>query len=177
MATTAQTRNIHNLSVELDLHRHCSDKIYHNATVLLRMYRDVKWRLSQSLCEIDDECLGVSGLSLKEALGELLDMDTDLDKLRLTDRLQSLEVSRQITEIIDKALAMLKAYPNGGERYFDIINKTYLLKYNYSESEMLDALNISRSAYYKQKKKAVSVFGVILWGFMIPNLMVDKKET
>jgi hypothetical protein len=177
MAITAQTQNIHNLSAELDLHRYCTENIYRNAGMLLHAYRDVQWRLSQSLYEIEDECLGVSGLSLKEALGELLDMDTDLDKLRLTDRLQSLEFSRQITEVISKSLIMLRDYPNGGEHYYDIINKAYLLKYKYSENEILDALNISRSAYYKQKKKAVSVFGVILWGFTLPSLMVDKKET
>ena len=173
MTTAPQTFNIRNLSAELDLSRHCSDKIYHNAGLLLRMYKNVRWRLSQSFCEIEDECLGVSGLTLKEALGELLAMDTDLDKLRLTDRLQSLELSRQIAEVVDKSLVILKSYPNGGERYFDIINKAYLLDYTYSENEMLDALNVSRSAYYKQKKKTVSVFGVILWGFMLPNLTGD----
>jgi len=166
----AVSRRIEKLSECLDLSRHCNDKIYHNAGKLLRVYKSVRWRLSQSLDEMGDECMAVSSLSLKEALFNLLDLDTDLDKLNLEDRLKSLAVSRQLVEIIDKSLIMLKTYPGSGERCFDIINKCFLLEYPYSENEILENLNISRTTYYKQKKKAVSMLGVILWGFLLPDL-------
>jgi len=47
----------------------------------------------------------------------------------------------------------------------------YLLKYNYSEDEMMEALNISRSTLYREKKRALSLLGVILWGYMLPGIM------
>jgi hypothetical protein len=164
-------QRIQKISECLDLNRHCSDKCYHNAAKLLHLYRGVRWRLEQSLDDIEDECLDAGGRALKETLGDLLDMDTDLDKLNLEDRLNSLTVNHQLIEIIDKSLVMLKKYPYGGEHYYDILNKSFIVAYPYSETEILEALNVSRTTYYNHRKKAISMMGVVLWGFVVPELI------
>ena len=162
--------NISVLSNCLDLKKHCNEKVYHNADRLLRLYKKVNWRLSHSLHEMEEDCQNIGNKHLKQAINELLDMDTEMDSLNLDERLESISVSYQIIEIINRSLVMLKEYPNYGEQYFDIINKMYILGYPCTESEILDDLHIGRTTYYKYKKTAISMLGVILWGFVIPEL-------
>jgi hypothetical protein len=82
-----------------------------------------------------------------------------------------------LVDIVNKALVMLKDYPGKGNRYFEIINKMHILKYRYSEDEMLNFLHISRRSLYREKKEAMNLLGVVLWGFLIPDLMEKIRGT
>jgi len=61
--------------------------------------------------EMNAECFYLNKTNLAEAIGSLLDMNTDLDRLNLESRLKSLEVSKLILEPVNKALVLLRAYP------------------------------------------------------------------
>ena len=158
------------LAKTLDLRKRCNDKYYHNAGRLLKLYKGVAWRLSHSLNEMDEECRCIGNVTLKKAMQELIDMDSDLSRLKLDERMESITVSYQMIQIVDRALAMLKDYPYRGEQYFEIINRVHILDYPYTEQEMLDRLRIGKTTYYKYKKEAVAMLGVVLWGFVIPEL-------
>ncbi|MCX7748262.1 MAG: hypothetical protein N2645_15450 [Clostridia bacterium] len=158
------------LSRELHLKSYKGKNIYHNTKLLLQLYNKVLWRMEYSLNEMNTECFYLNKTNLADAIGSLLDMKTDLDRLNLESRLESLDVSRVILELINKALVLLKSYPDKGERYFDILNKMYIIKCRFSENEMLEYLNIGRTTFYKDKKDAIHMLGVILWGFLIPDL-------
>lgn len=167
---------VKSVSKELDLKCYTGKNIYHNTKLLLQLYSKVLWRIEHSLKEMDTECFYLNKNSLAEAIGSLLDMNTDLDRLNLESRLESLDVSRVILELINKALILLGTYPEKGERCFDILNKMYIINYRYSENEMLEYLNIGRTTFYKEKKEAIHMLGVILWGFIIPDLNEKQGE-
>ena len=99
-----------------------------------------------------------------------------MDKARIESRLQSIEDSKSILELIDRALVLLKNYPNDGEKYYEILSKSYLVFVKYSESEILESMNISRSTFFRDKKKAVTLLGVILWGFVIPDIKKSQVQ-
>ena len=162
--------SLERLTRTLDLKKRCNDKYYHNAGRLLDLYKKVSWRLNQSLAEMEEECMQIGDVSLSQAIQELMQIDSDLDSLKLDERLESIMVSYQMVQIVNRALLMLKAYPDGGEEFFEIINRVYILQIPYSEQEMLDTLHIGRTTYYKRKKEAVAMLGVVLWGFVIPEL-------
>ena len=46
----------------------------------------------------------------------------------------------------------------------------YLGKFQYTEAEMMEELNLERSSYYRRKKEAVIVFGLAIWGGSIDDL-------
>lgn len=60
-------------------------------------------------------------------------------------------------------------YPDCGEVYADILRKCYLSKKTYKESEILTLLEMERSTYYDKKKIAISLFGVVMWGYILPE--------
>lgn len=152
------------------------DSVYQNTKLLLKLYSKVMWRMKNSIMEMNEECFLNSDNNLFNIVDALIDVDPRVDKARIESRLQSIENSKSILVLIDKALILLKNYPKDGERYFEILNKSYLLFYNYNENELLGNLNVSRTTLYREKKKAIMMLGVILWGFVIPDVRKKRIE-
>jgi hypothetical protein len=147
-------------------------EIYHNTKALLKVYNKVIWCLEHSVREMEAECAGLGYDNLYETLSYLASsIDSELDSLRLEERARNLLFTNALVNIVNRALIMLKSYPGKGERYFEIINKMHLLKYRYTEGEMLDCLHMSRRSLYREKREAIDLLGVILWGFLIPDLL------
>ena len=169
-------KTIEDLSKVYNFESLYSDKIYHNTKLLLKLYSKVMWRMSNSIMEMESECYLFSGSNLFDVVDTLIDIDPRVDKIRIENRLQSIEDSKSILELIDRALILLKNYPNDGEKYYEILKKSYLEFVKYSESEILERLNISRSTYFRDKKKAVTLLGIILWGFVIPDIKKSQLK-
>ena len=51
-------------------------------------------------------------------------------------------------EIIDRALLRLRKYPDRGELYYEILTKQFIYRFNSTEKEMLEELNMERSVFY-----------------------------
>lgn len=152
------------------------DKYYHNTSLLLKLYSKVKWRMGNSIIDLDEECNKSYGSSIFETIDMLVDVDPRVNKTRLESRLQSIENSKSILVLIDRALVILKKYPIEGDKYFEILHKRYLDFAQYSESEILESINISRSTYFRDKKKAINLLSVVLWGFVIPDIKKSQVQ-
>lgn len=153
------------------------DKAYHNAKELLKVYSNVVWSLSQNVEELKEEAQEFSNSELINYINCLIDIDTKVNKEHFQNRLRTIAETNCMVELVNRALLKLRSYPKTGERYFDIINKCYLLKYKYSESEILETLDITRATFYREKKRAVTLTGVILWGFVIPEILHDLRKS
>lgn len=147
-----------------------NENVYHNAKELLKLYSKVSWRLTSSVMEMEADAYLRTGSRLYDVVDILVDIDTRINKERIESRLQSIEDSKSILELVDCALYLLKNYPNDGAYYYDILNMSYLVFVKYSESEILEILNVSRSTLYRDKKKATMLLGIILWGFVVPDI-------
>jgi hypothetical protein len=55
------------------------------------------------------------------------------------------------------------------------LSNTYFVKKKYDEHELLEILDISRTTYYRLRKKAICIFGTILWGYVLPEVMKNMK--
>jgi hypothetical protein len=153
-------------------------QIYHNTKELLKVYAKVVWWLEHSVKEMEAECRECGYDNLFDTLSFLASsIDCELDALHLEERTRSMLFTGVLVDIVNKALVMLKDYPGKGNRYFEIINKMHILKYRYSEEEMLNFLHISRRSLYREKKEAMNLLGVVLWGFLIPDLMEKIRGT
>lgn len=148
-----ESRSIEKLGMIYNFGNREKDKIYHNTKLLIKLYSKVLWRMSNSIMEMETECYLSNGSKLFDVINTLIDVDPCVDKLRIESRLQSIEDSKSIIELIDRALILLKNYPDDGEQYYEILNKSYLVFVKYSENEMLESLNISRSTFFREKKK------------------------
>lgn len=148
-----------------------SDKVFHKTKLLLTVYRDVVWhsiRSSEALCE-DVEGIYYS-YELSNALTYLAEFAPDEERTRFEERISTLFETKWMIDLIDKAMYKIYEYYNNGKLYHEILSKTYLVSFKYTESELLEILEIERSTYYDRKKEAVLLFGVALWGYAIPQM-------
>ena len=152
--------------------------VYHNTRLLLDLYSKVLWRVKESLDDLDTECYESDKKHLYDLINSLIDVDTQIDKNRFERRMQSIEESKSLIELVDRVIVKLKTYPENGELYFQILNKIYIVNQNFKpdEEELLEILHISRSTFYREKKKAITLFGVILWGFVLSDVLNTVKK-
>ena len=153
-------------------------RVYHNARLLLELYSKVLWRLGESLDELDAECCETDNKHLFDLIDSLIDVDTQIDKNRFERRMQSIEESKSLIELVDRVMSKLKRYPDNGELYFQILWKVYIANQRIKpdEEELLEILHISRSTFYREKKKAIMLFGTILWGFALSDILNTVKK-
>lgn len=146
------------------------EELFHNTKQLLELYPIVRWRLENKLDDLNAICLEFYNEPLAEAIDALLGINPSMDRMNLKDNLQDMEFSWYILKLVNRALDLLKDYPENGEKYFNLLKMMYIDKKRCTENEILELLNIGRTTLYKDKKKAIRMFGAVLWGFIIPDI-------
>jgi hypothetical protein len=107
---------------------------------------------------------------IDRALEYLKTYSSMVEKSDFERNLRTLFDSRWMVELVDDAMIQVKEFPDNGDQYFEIISKFFLSKFKYCESELLEVLKLERSSYYDRKKEAILVFGLALWGTVIPRI-------
>ena len=83
--------------------------------------------------------------------------------------------SRMLVDVINRALLRLKRYPDRGELYYEILVKQFIHRFNSTEKELLDELNMERSVFYDRKREALFLFSVCLFGYTVPELQEEME--
>jgi hypothetical protein len=156
-----------------DLSKKDNDK-FHKTKLLLMIYRKVVWRMEDALYEVNETAyeFGSTRISnLVDFLSVGLDeYDSIKDKQAIEDRLMNIAESKSMIEIVDKALIKLRSHPDHGEIYFNIIKDSYINQQKLSDNQIIRKYHLSQSTYYRYKKKAIELLGIILWGYILPSL-------
>lgn len=138
------------------------------------IYRKVVWRVEEAICEVNDAAYEFGSkriTNLVDFLSFGLDyFDGIKDKKAIEERLMNIAESKSMIEIVDKALIKLRTHPDNGEIYFNIITSSYINKKKLTDDQIRRKYHISPSTYYRYKKKAINLMGVILWGYILPSL-------
>lgn len=161
---TIAAKSIRKMYEQLNLNQ--SD-IFSKTKLLLGVYRDVVWITLSESARVNEE-LAYYGEELDSALVYLELFAPDTEKQEFESRISALFENKWMVDLIDTAMAKIYDYHNNGRLYHEIISKSYLTAFRYTESELLDLLNMERSTFYDRKKEAVMLLGVSLWGYAIP---------
>ncbi len=154
------------------------DEVYHKSKLLLRIYRDVIWRTQEIMSDTDLQAHDFGSRRIREFADYLsFDFESGIDKQKAEERLMNLEETKLLIGLVDKSLLKLKAYPEHGELYFIILTNQYIYANKQTDAEMIETLEIERTQYYRRKKKAIHLFGIVLWGYMLPQVYRYLKET
>jgi hypothetical protein len=147
-----------------------SDAVFHKSKLLLAVYRDVTWAISEQLEEIRDHAYETGGHNLDAGFRYLADFAPDVEADRFAERVCCVCETRMYIDLIDRALVRMKAYPVYGNVYYEILDKQYISRFPLTEPELSEALRIERSVFYDRKKEALHLFGVCLFGYTLPEL-------
>ena len=152
------------------------DVLFQKSKLLLGAYRRVCWASLGTLEIVNDADFYICDDDIGTALEYLQSYAPDTDRHEFEKNLRMLFDSRWMVELFDDTMVQVKEFPDAGEIYFEILSKAYLSKFKYNEADMLEILRIERSAYYDRKKEATLVFGIALWGTVLPKLNVMLQQ-
>ena len=161
---TKAVKNIAKMYEQLGL---AQDDIFHKTKLLLSIYRDVVWATLAD-CNCVNEEIYYYGDDLTDALVYLEEFAPDVERSEFERRVCNLFENKWMIDLIDKAMSKVYDYYNNGRLYHEILSKSYLTAFRYTESELLEILNLERSTFYDRKKEAVMLLGIALWGYAIP---------
>ncbi|MDD3193342.1 MAG: hypothetical protein PHE47_05740 [Oscillospiraceae bacterium] len=94
-----------------------SDAVFHKSKLLLTVYRDVTWAISEKLEEIRDHAYEVGNHSMDAGFRYLADFAPEVDADKFAERVCCICETRMYIDLIDKALIRMKDYPVYGELY------------------------------------------------------------
>jgi hypothetical protein len=152
------------------------EDLFIKAKLLLGSYRRVCWASLGSCRTENEDGYCICDENIRQALDYLNTYPPTENRALFERKLKTLFDSRWMVELVDSAMIQVKEFPDSGERYFEILSKYYLSKFKYCESELLEVLQLERSAYYDRKKEAVLAFGLALWGTVLPKIEAILDE-
>ena len=144
-------------------------EVYDKAKKLLEIYRDVCWETSEYANLVREDLAyeyGYASSDLDTALLYLENFAPDEQKEKFAAKIRALFSVKWMVEIVDSAIIKVREFPLNGELYAHILSMYYLGKFQYTEAEMMEELNLERSSYYRRK----IVFGLAIWGGSIDDL-------
>jgi hypothetical protein len=175
--TSSRLTSLDQASVRIQLERTINNKILHQTKLLLKLYRNVVWSVEANLNDLEVTAGDFGSRRIQDLINYLaFDFEGDLNNNKVGDYLQNVAETKDLILLIDRALIRLKSYPHWGEQYFDLINRKYIIRYAYSDQDLLETMNLTRPTYYRRKREAIHLLGVILWGYILPELKLPIDD-
>ena len=63
----------------------------------------------------------------------------------------------------------------GDRPYYEILTKQFIHRFNSTEKELLDELNMERSVFYDRKREAIFLLSLCLFGYAVPELQEELE--
>lgn len=162
--------NINDLESKIEIPFKKNKELEHNVKILLGLYRKVNFRVEERIQALEAETYESKRKHLEDLVITLLEMDTTINYKRFEDQLIGINESLTLLQIMDKALERLKNYPGHGELYANILELRFFHKEVYSHDVIINKVNMSRSSYYRYLPKAIQSYGVMLFGYALPEV-------
>lgn len=115
-----------------------SQLAYHRVKLILKIYRDVVWVLSERVEELHEYAWELGDQDADTGLIYLQSFAPDMDLQEFEERVCCVMENRMLVDVIDRALLRLKRYPDRGELYYEILTKQFIHRFNSTEKELLD---------------------------------------
>lgn len=135
--------------------------MHHNTLLLMRSYRDIRWMLQCFPDTVAEEL--DAPLHDLDTLIKLVNSEIDLDNYRLENRIHSIQRSRNMMDMVNEAISILRQKPQNGEMLYNIIYLTYVAPERMMVVEICSKLHISDRQYYRLRQQALSIIAMRLW--------------
>ena len=152
------------------LAEHIDEKIlYKKSKMILEAYRSLCW---QTLNNANDTIVDLCFCASSDIDGALIYLETfapEREKDLFESRIKNLFDIRWLVNLVDSAMVKTRDFPIYGDEYAEIISKSFLTRWKYKESDLLEIFRLERSRFYDKKKEAIMLFGISLFGTAIPR--------
>ena len=156
---TVPMRKITELCSSLQLER---DTISMRAECLISCYHDVMWAKNSSILTARS-----ANWNAAAALQFIAGFDPYRDIRSIHKAMLSQFQAKWLKELVGAALTHVESYPMILSDHREILNNTFS-DMPMKDQDYQDKNNLGRTAFRNRKNEAVLLFGVALWGVVIP---------
>lgn len=121
---------------------------------LLKLYRTILHIVNNGLVLLNDEMYVTSRKHLSDIIEGLMPFETKKDEQDFYDKVSIYHTDLEILHLLENVCVMVKSYPDNGNTYYKILEMLYFNSFDYDSDEIMSILEISRSTYYRNLKKA-----------------------
>lgn len=156
--------------------------LYHDTWKLLQNYRDVVWSLELSVQQAKNSFRHEFGQSIDEFLDSIYMAGADLSGTELQEQARCIQRSKQMLDLLNTAIDVLRKKHKSGEDLYWILYYTYLTpKKPRNANEVIDRLqahirDISYRTYYRRRQDAIEALSSILWGYTSRDCMAILEQ-
>jgi hypothetical protein len=152
----------------------CPEAVLHKSSLVMQIYRDVVWMTTQRAKSLKEETYASApSRDLGAALTYLAEFAPTERKQDFEIKVSSLFETKWMVDLIDAAMLRVYDFPCHGKLYFEILSKSYMTVFRYTEAELLEIFSLERSTFYDRKREATLLLGIALWGYTISELKVN----
>ena len=147
--------------------------LYTRSKQILSAYRDICWSTTGRAEQLKESLVYYCSTQLDRALIYLETFAPEEAKAHFEERVKTLFETRRMVGLMEDTMTQVKEYPYNGTLYYEILSKSYLTPFKYQETRLLEILHLERSTFYDKKKEALLIFGLSLWGSVLPGLRIS----
>ncbi len=157
--------------------------VYEMTKLLFTLYQDAKVIKLPGTAKILEEDVSKQKQNIRRQFLEIVrsfasssksnvkeDAEWDSIKPFVWDTLSVSWIDEKIYLILDQ----LEEFPPDGKLYRKILEKNYLQKEYLSELQLFEEFHLKKTAYYKKRKDAITLFGVLMWSHA---QQIEDEET
>lgn len=133
---------------------------------LLKLYRKILHTVNNNLVYLDDEVYVSSRKHLSDIVEGLVPFETKQEEQKFNERVCVYYQDLELLKLLEKVIVMVRDYPDNGNTYYKILEMLYFNSFDYDGEEIMSILEMSRSTYYRQLKKAYICFYFHLIGVL-----------
>ena len=150
------------------------DEMHRLGTALLETFRDVcRYNTEAAVDTYNDLCSFDGNLlehdseerRMNEALIRLEFFATEESRKRYEDDIDGILRSGWMIRVMEALKMKVYSFAEYGPEFVSILNLAYMNAYEYCEQDILEALSMGRSTYYRKKRRAVILFGLAFLEF------------
>lgn len=134
-----------------------SDAAFHRSKLILKIYRDVVWVLSERAEELQETAWIMGEQDIESGLCYLENFAPDIELQAFEEKVCCLVQNQMLVNIIDRALLRLKRYPDRGELYYEILTKQFIYRFNSKTKTSIRRVYLPKTVAYMlvERKKEI----------------------
>jgi len=153
------------------------NEIINRTKTVLKIVRGVYWATKNKAENLKSEAAGKLAIDLDACLLYLSDFAPIKEQQDFEANVLDLFQNKWMIQPLEQALQNVKGYPELGERYFNILHKSYFDAENLRQDEISAKLNMDDSHYYARKKEAILLFAFCFASIVTPELKSQKARS
>ena len=151
-------------------------EIINRTKTVLKIVRGVYWATKNKAENLKSDAAGWLTHDLDACLRYLSDFAPIKEQQDFEANVLNLFQNKRMIQHLEKALQDVKSYPDLGERYYNILYKSFFDEKNLPQNEIAIAMNMDESHYYTRKKEAILLFAFCLASIITPELKSQKAR-